>query len=197
MRGFAITAALAAALFAAPALAQETGPAPSLDCDDASLFGASMFTDICWDCIFPIRIGGVSMFGGGDAPSKATNSPICICNDSIGVPHIGVSISMWEPSRLTEIVRAPGCSPVLGGIKLPASGLLRRGTQGEALHTQGDKAFYNYHTWSFPLLVMLDLFVVDRCVQDGYLDLDLMYLSELDPPGHLTSSPFSPRRRSR
>lgn len=87
----------------------------------------------------------------------------------------------WEPSRLTEIVRAPGCSPVLGGIKLPASGLLRRGTQGEALHTQGDKAFYNYHTWSFPLLVMLDLFVVDRCVQDGYLDLDLMYLSELDP----------------
>ncbi|NMV20790.1 conjugal transfer protein TraU, partial [Vibrio parahaemolyticus] len=32
-----------------------------------------------------------------------------------------------------------------------------------------------------PLLVMLDLFMDGNCNADGYMDFDLMYLSELDP----------------
>ena len=42
-------------------------------------------------------------------------------------------------------------------------------------------AFYHYHYYAFPLLVMLDLFMDGNCNADGYMDFDLMYLSELDP----------------
>jgi conjugal transfer pilus assembly protein TraU len=169
---------------AAPALAE---PPPRdllevLDCDEGSLFGTDLFTGVCWDCVFPIRIGGVPLGGGGgDIPAGAADQGTCLCQDTLGVPHVGVTISMWEPARAIEIVRNPGCSPILGGAKLPSAGLLRRGMHGEAVHTQGDKAFFHYHYWSFPVLLLLDLFVVDRCVQDGYVDLDLMFMSELDP----------------
>jgi conjugal transfer pilus assembly protein TraU len=44
-----------------------------------------------------------------------------------------------------------------------------------------DGAFYNYHWYAFPLLILLDLFWDDRCNPDGYSDFDLLYLSELDP----------------
>jgi conjugal transfer pilus assembly protein TraU len=177
-------AAAIAAMLGSPADAQDTvrDPVEAIDCDAASVFGAGLFTDICWDCVFPIRIAGSTMGGrAADAPARASEQPLCLCRDPLGAPHVGVTISLWEPARVVEIVRAPGCSPVMGGIKLPAAGLLRRGTGGEAVHTQGDKAFFHYHMWTFPILLMLDLFVVDRCVQDGYVDLDLMFMSELDP----------------
>jgi conjugal transfer pilus assembly protein TraU len=35
--------------------------------------------------------------------------------------------------------------------------------------------------YAFPLLYMMDLFVDGLCFSDGYLDLDLMFMSELDP----------------
>jgi conjugal transfer pilus assembly protein TraU len=168
--------AVVAGLLGGPSRAQSTG------CDDASLFSASLLTAICWDCIFPIRIAGAAIgAGSGEVPRKASDRAICLCQDSLSVPHVGVTISLWEPARLIELVRNPGCSPVLGGLRLPSAGSRRMGGMGEALHSQGASAFMHYHVWSLPLLVMLDLFVVDRCVQDGYLDLDLMFLSELDP----------------
>lgn len=169
-------AALALALAAPAPRAAATG------CDDAQIFLASLLTSICWDCIFPIRIAGAALGpGSGRIPSKASSRPICLCRDGLGMPSVGITISMWEPARLIEVVRNPGCSPVLGGVSLPGAGLMRRGGHGEGVYTQGDSAFHHYHVWAFPILLILDLFIVDRCVQDGYLDLDLMFLSELDP----------------
>ncbi len=178
MRAPALLAAATVAALAhgAPARAQTTG------CDDAQLFSAALLTAICWDCVFPIRIAGASLgASAGSIPRKASNQSICLCRDALGAPHVGVTISMWEPARIVEVVRNPGCSPILGGVSLPSAGLMRRGGHGEAVYTQGDSAFHHYHVWAFPVLMMLDLFVVDRCVQDGYLDLDVMFLSELDP----------------
>lgn len=45
----------------------------------------------------------------------------------------------------------------------------------------GDGSFMHYHYYAFPLLVMLDLFIKQTCNADGYMDLDIMYMSELDP----------------
>lgn len=158
-----------------------TPPAPAIDCDSAPIISARLFTDLCWDCVFPIRIAGL---GGtpGDAPSRANTRPVCLCQDNLGVPHVGITLSMWEPARVIELVNAPGCSPALGGVRLPSAGSVNYGTLGPAVsNTTGDIAFQHYHVWSFPVLVMLQLLTVDRCIQDGYLDLDLMFLSELDP----------------
>ena len=107
---------LAAALLALPLLAAGGGTArAAVDCPDAGLLGPGLVNSICWECIFPIRIGGgVFATGGGDIPDRAADEPICLCDDQLGVPHIGITWSMWEPARLVELVRAPGCSPVLG-----------------------------------------------------------------------------------
>lgn len=149
-------------------------------CPDASIFSASLITDICWDCIFPIRFAGVTI-APGDAPSGAVTQPICLCNDNFGVPHVGVTMSMWQPARLIEVVRNPGCSPVLGGLTIPTVNRLRIGTHGSGDYSDGDRGFAYFHMWSFPLVELLNLFSQGRCNQDGYVDLDAMYLSELDP----------------
>ena len=61
-------------------------------------------TDICWDCIFPVAIGGITIFGSDiDSPGDDISSPICICGTTIGL-----SASFWEPARIIETVKDPG-----------------------------------------------------------------------------------------
>lgn len=148
-------------------------------CRDAGVLSGKLVTDICWSCIFPIRIMGVDI-GGGRAPGKASSKSVCLCQDDAGVYHPGWVMGLWEPARLVELVRWPGCSPALGGITLPVSDKRLLGTGGEGEYDNADLAFYHYHYFAFPLLMMLDLFNPGRCM-DGYVDMDLMYLSELDP----------------
>lgn len=150
-------------------------------CQDAGIISGKLITDICWDCIFPIRVAGTPMnTGGGSPPSKAVNSPLCLCQDDLGVPRPGITTSMWEPARLVEFQRVPGCSSVLNGARFPFDRL----NQGH--HQKGGKqgaqgTFMHYHYYAFPLLTMLDMFTNPGCVSDGYMDLDMMYMSEVDP----------------
>ena len=151
-------------------------------CIDAEVISGKLITDMCWDCIFPLRIGGVPMPGGsGDpAPSKAVNTPLCTCSDDLGFPRPGFTTSMWEPARLIEFQRVPGCSSVLNGAMFPFD----RINQGN--HQKGGKqgaqgTYMHYHYYSFPLLTILELFTNPTCSADGYMDLDMMYMSELDP----------------
>lgn len=154
--------------------------AASVDCPDAGLLGPALLGSICWDCVFPIRFGG-SVIGDGDVPDGAADGAVCVCDDNRGVPHLGLTFGMWEPAGLFEIVRSPGCSPILGGTKIEATGDLLRGSRGGTLYDKGDRAFYHYHMWKFPLLAMLELFTPTECVRDGGVDIDLLYFSELDP----------------
>jgi len=151
-----------------------------LTCPDAGLLSGKLLTDVCWSCIFPIRVAGLPL-GSGSVPSGASNKSFCLCEDNLGVPRPGIVTSMWEPARLIELVRTPGCSPSLGGIRLPLGDRRLQGGHGEGEYDTGDLAFYHYHYYAFPLLVMLDLFMDGNCNADGYMDFDLMYLSELDP----------------
>lgn len=85
-----------------------------LTCPDAGLLSGKLLTDVCWSCIFPIRVAGLPL-GSGNVPSGASNKSFCLCEDNLGVPRPGIVTSMWEPARLIELVRTPGCSPSLGG----------------------------------------------------------------------------------
>lgn len=150
-------------------------------CQNAEIISGKLITDICWDCVFPMRIAGSPMGTSSDpVPSKAVSTPFCLCTDDVGVSHPGVTTSMWEPARLIEFQRVPGCSSVLNGTIFPFDRL----NQGH--HARGGKAgaqetFMHYHYYAFPLLTMLDMFTNAGCNADGYLDLDLMYMSEVDP----------------
>lgn len=146
-------------------------------CHDAKLF-EKLMTDFCWSCIFPIRVAGMPLIGG-TAPDEAVNTPFCACTDNLGVHRPGLPTSMWEPARLIEFQRVAGCSSVLGGVRFP----FRRtfmGTHGDGVGDGADATFMHYHYYAFPILAMMDLFV-GSCNHDNFVDLDLMYLSEVDP----------------
>ena len=170
-----ITIILLTMLYSISTLGQDPG------CQDANVISGKLITDICWDCVFPLRIAGVPMNTGGQTPpSGSVTTPFCFCEDDLGVPHPGVTTSMWEPAQLIEFQRVPGCSSVLNGAMFPFDRL----NQGH--HQRGGKAgqqgtFMHYHYYAFPLMQMLDLYLSPSCRTDGFMDLDIMYMSELDP----------------
>jgi conjugal transfer pilus assembly protein TraU len=154
-------------------------------CPDAKLWSGRLITDICWSCLFPIMMGGVPLGASADkAPSgraKPTPPFMCICEDGPLGFSVGIPLGLWEPARLIEEVRLPYCCPTLGGIRM---NLTRTRLLGGSSSKEGDdssRMFYNFHYWSFPLLVILELFSGVKCQTDGYVDFDLMYLSEVDP----------------
>jgi len=154
-------------------------------CPDAKLWSGRLISDICWSCIFPIIIGGVAMGGSEDDAPDGRAKPaipfLCLCEDGPMGISVGMPLGLWEPARLIEMVRLPYCSPALGGIRL---NLTRSRLLGGSTNAAGDdsaRMFYNFHYWAFPLLLILELFTGASCNPDGYVDFDLMYLSEIDP----------------
>jgi conjugal transfer pilus assembly protein TraU len=99
----------------------------------------------------------------------------------MGIPELGMTMGLWNPARLIEIVRNPWCSPALGGHKFSASNVRLISTTGKADFDASEMSFFNYHYFAFPLTILLDLFWDGRCNSDGYRDFDLLYVSELDP----------------
>ncbi len=191
---------LSTLVVAAPATTTTTTPDPS--CPNAHFF-KHILTDTCWNCFFPIQLMGAK-FGsrkisvkkpsnktggaisvtnntviGPDYPSSANTNPACVCYDNLGVPKPGFTLGAWLPVNLTEIVRTPYCSPTLGGVKLnPGIRLLGGSRERDG---PGKLSFYQYHYFAYPAMFMLDLLSEPECNPDGYLDMDLMFISELDP----------------
>ncbi len=152
-------------------------------CEKSNLLSSALFTDICWDCVLPLVVAQVRLgsSSGSWIPAGATDKYLCMCPGVDGLNMPGIATSFWEPARIIEFVTEPGCLKVLD-TKLDAiSDPLFRGSPGRRDFSGGDRAFYHYHYYAFPLLEMLSLFTGSMCNSDGYHDLDLMYFSELDP----------------
>ena len=152
----------------------------SVDCPDADGLGAALVNNVCYDCIFPIRIAGADIsLGDSFVPARAAQAPLCFCQANC----IGITIGMWEPARMVELVRKPSCSPTLNGADLGLDNGRERGSKGTTLYDKGDTAFYHSHVFAFPILLFLDFFFDGACLEDGsdVPDLDILYLSEIDP----------------
>ena len=188
-------AALAVGLIGALAIATAPDEAGAQTCPASDMLGEGLVNNICWDCIFPLRISGVTIFksslsgGGTDAkgfalssrpevPSGAANKSFCACNEGSGLPYAGIPIGMWLPSTLYETTFAPGCSSVLGGIRLGISDPLYRGTSGFPAGDLTDQSFNHVHLYSYPLVAMMELFT--SC-ESQFSDIDVLYMSEVDP----------------
>ncbi|AGP79864.1 type IV conjugative transfer system protein TraU (plasmid) [Alteromonas mediterranea 615] len=157
-----------------PARATSMNP----QCPDANLF-TNVFDQICWDCFLDsISLMGVSV---EDEPDGAANKlPVCFCSDALGVPEVGWPLAYWRPARVNEVVLTPWCAPGLGGIKLQdtMTGVGTSDTVGDGRTNQS--SFYQYHYYSYPIMDMLGMLIMPNC-SDGYVDMDLLYLSEVDP----------------
>ncbi|NVP00692.1 TraU family protein, partial [Photobacterium damselae subsp. damselae] len=150
-------------------------------CQDADVLSGSLITDVPWSALYPIRLAGIRISPKGDgAPSEATRDSMCACEDDLGIYVPGVTQSMYEPARLIELVRQPNCHMVLGGAVIETTNGRKRGKIGTSTETiENQTGFWHYHYYSYPLLLMLELLVPNRC-GDGIVGMDLMYLSELD-----------------
>ncbi|MEG5888112.1 conjugal transfer pilus assembly protein TraU [Enterobacter ludwigii] len=133
-------------------------------------------TDVCWECIFPVTIGSVAVASGSQPDTANPSSPIQICPMGIFY-RIGMAMGYWEPMALADVTRSPYCMVNLGGFNLGV------GNVGTGTGTQEDGeapgAFYHVHWYKYPLTYWLNIITSAGCLQGG--DLDIAYLSELDP----------------
>nr|WP_181726447.1 conjugal transfer pilus assembly protein TraU [Klebsiella pneumoniae]QIS33780.1 IncF plasmid conjugative transfer pilus assembly protein TraU [Klebsiella pneumoniae] len=135
-------------------------------------------TDVCWRCIFPLSLGSVQV-GKGDLPDTSNpGSPLQLCP---APPPIfvrpGLAIGYWEPMAMTDVSRSPGCMVNLGGFSI------NLGKTGMGTARKDDKqvngAFYHVHWYKYPLTYWLNIITSLGCLEGG--DLDIAYLSEIDP----------------
>ncbi|GAA4649316.1 hypothetical protein GCM10023116_15900 [Kistimonas scapharcae] len=68
----------------------------------------------------------------------------------------------------------------LAGAEIGISDKRNQGTPGQNSPSARQLGMWHYHYYAYPLLLMLEIWFPGRC-SDGYMDFDLMYMSELDP----------------
>ena len=165
-----------------PAYALETTDNPSKAlCQNVPILSEKLITSVPWKELFPIRIGLAKLGSGKEPNDRAkTSTGLCLCEDSAGMFHPGVTTGFWRPQRLIELTRSPGCLMALGGHKLPIVDQRRWGTLGSANIPKG-LTYLHAHVYSLPLIEMLNMYTgIGGCSSD-LVDFDLMNLSEVDP----------------
>ena len=136
-------------------------------------------TDVCWSCVFPIKLGGVTLSSGNNADPETDANRLCLCASGANLT-VGLNMSFWEPLRTAGVVRTPYCFPSLGGMELnvgiraPAHGR----TPNKSTSAQRS-SFYQVHWYFTPWLFILEVFLDTKCLEQSAWDL--AYMTELDP----------------
>lgn len=144
-------------------------------CSDSFL---NMPTEIAWECVFPITIGGVVKIGGGATEQDNISDPICACGNAN--PVVGLTASFWEPARVIDTVRDAWCMNAIGTqLSNPSPGKGGGSLSGNSSLTP--QLFAQMHYYKFPVWAMLDLFTDLPCTTDGDRAFDIALMSELLP----------------
>ena len=131
-------------------------------------------TDVCWQCVFPISVGGITLFDSDiDSPDDNISSFYCICNNTLGL-----SMSFWEPSRIIETVKDPYCFNLINvEVENGGNGFLSGGYEGTDI--EASSVFTQAHYYLFNVWSLLGLFLDLPCLEPGGFDVG--YLTEVDP----------------
>ena len=132
-------------------------------------------TDVCWECIFPITVGGVNVTPNVKDFSSY-NALICGCPGT--PPKVGVPLTFWEPARMVDVTRHAYKLVGLGGIKLGSSSVKNRGSVSLISESPSHTSFHHVHYYVFPILSLLGILTDFQCVR---WELDVAYMSEFDP----------------
>lgn len=133
-------------------------------------------TDVCWSCMFPISIGGIPVVPSDKPDVPLSSFPICSC--PIPIPpyvRFGISVAFWEPVRLVDVTRTPGCMVNLGGVALPLAFV----GQGDRPRQDEGTAQYQVHWYVYAVTYLLSMVVDTVCLEtQGF---DMAYMTEIDP----------------
>ena len=134
------------------------------------------FTDVCWECVFPITVSGFKVTPGYEEPIKS-DQLVCKCAGALLV--FGVPLTFWEPLYLVDVTHHAYQLLGLGGVSVGKDTVKNRGTVAVLGDGPAQTSVYHVHWYTFPLFSMLELFTDFICIEGG--DLNLPYMSELDP----------------
>ena len=137
-------------------------------------------TDICWDCIFPISIGALSVPPPTSTRPDTANypSPVCVCpGKALGAPLPGIAMGFWEPIRMADVTKSPLCMVSMGGVSLAPTGLSLIGSGTD--NSDNNSAFWHIHWYMSPFVGLFNLLVDAHCIEAS--NFDLGYISEFDP----------------
>lgn len=135
-------------------------------------------TEVCWDCIFPISVGALSINLGASRPDTPNQAfPLCAC-PALPLPRVGLSIGIWEPARLVDVSNETGCFANLGfDVDF---GLFSRGRTSVNASAGGDNGSkWHAHYYYYPLISMLGTTIDALCLETTAFDL--AWMSEIDP----------------
>lgn len=135
-------------------------------------------TEICWSCIFPVSVGGISISPGSNRPDTDNQwFPLCLC-PGFPIPRPGLAIGIWEPARVVDIANETGCF-VNFGFDIDF-GLFSRGkTSANARDYADNGSKWHAHYYYYPLISMLGTVIDSLCLESTAFDL--AWMSELDP----------------
>lgn len=145
----------------------------------------TMFSDVCWSGMFPIRLAGATMVAGkSGTPADATNQVVCACGGKISegkLPRVGFTIGFWAPSKIIDVTRKPYCMPSLGGISLPVADVSFLSSGSNKGRSDRREAFANWVMYSFPIVYMLRMIDDGACPTDGLTEFDVLQASPMFP----------------
>ena len=143
----------------------------------------NLVTDICWDCMFPMQLGGgVIQMGisGDDYNTGANPSPVCLCLNNLTA---GTPVAFWEPRYMVDVTNVPGCMPLLGGVNIspPYNANEYGGHYKTNKHNGGSSkaAFAHTNLYINPVMTAMGIMREDPCLDDR--SFDTPYLSWADP----------------
>ncbi len=137
----------------------------------------SIPTEVNWQCIFPISIGGVVELGDGQSlGDENIGDSICACSSP---PTVGLSVSFWEPARVIDTVRDAWCMNAIGTQLSNFTPGVGNGTIHGNAAESATQIFAQMHYYKFPVWAILDLFTDLPCTEDTGFDIAM--LSELLP----------------
>ena len=170
--------------------ARSDDPPPKKECKSSF---PDIVNDICWDCMYPIRVGGKVILKADNMPDNVqeiTSNPddytpgeyICDCEGQNDEIFFGIYVSFWEPARVMEITPEPGCFSFMFGMDMREALGATYGVKGPAPVTPLEKSFQHVHYYHAPIMEMLDIFgLADFCKEWGMSGLDIAYMTELSP----------------
>ena len=132
-------------------------------------------TDIAWENIFPVTMGGIIELGSNPKYATGTGNLICTCARE-GVPVIGIKVGFWEPARIVDTVLDAYCMMPLG-VDMGATGMAGESASG-IISRERNMQFNQAHWYIFPALALMDLFLDLPCV-DYQRDFDVAIMTEL------------------
>lgn len=135
-------------------------------------------TQVKWSCMYPITIGGLTLFGNSDDNDSGQSNPTCTCFKE-GSYKFGLKMGFWEPARIIDTVKDSYCMMPLG-MELPINQPFVQ--DGSHTNNKNKSTSAQTHYYMYPVLAILDMYYDLPCLNyDDGAEVDIALISEVLP----------------